>query len=192
MISVTETSPHGHRRNGATLCPACKISPTRSSFVGLSVKSGRFVCSGQIVLNCGQHRRYSCISRLRPAGPRCVSPHRPTPTCVLVCRHGCGGFRHTETPQPPACVAVDFYPTASAAHDRLLSNGRETLLTSIQVCQTNFTDAPPMPRCNNDCTRNAGGSQDCLTLPAAPKTWTYLTRGARAATLLSLGWRCFR
>jgi hypothetical protein len=26
--------------------PACKIAPTRSSFVRLSVKSGRFVCSG--------------------------------------------------------------------------------------------------------------------------------------------------
>ena len=46
MIPVTETSPHRHRRNGATLWPACKISPTRSSFAGLSVKSGRFVCSG--------------------------------------------------------------------------------------------------------------------------------------------------
>jgi hypothetical protein len=51
LISVTEISPHGHRRNGATLCPACKITPTRSSFVRLSVKSGRFVRSGQIAMN---------------------------------------------------------------------------------------------------------------------------------------------
>ena len=48
MIPVTETSLHGHRRNGATGCPVYKIAPTRSSFVRLSVKSGRFVCSGQI------------------------------------------------------------------------------------------------------------------------------------------------
>ena len=48
MFPDTETSPHGLRRNGATLCPACKISPTQSSFVGLSVKSGHFVCSGHL------------------------------------------------------------------------------------------------------------------------------------------------
>ena len=47
MIPVTETSRHGHHQNGATLCPAGKIAPTRSRFVRLSVKSGRFVCSGR-------------------------------------------------------------------------------------------------------------------------------------------------
>jgi len=46
MIPVTATGEHGQRRNGATLCPACKITPTRSRFVPLPVKSGRFVRSG--------------------------------------------------------------------------------------------------------------------------------------------------
>ncbi len=47
FIPVTGTGTHGNRRNSATLCPACQIAPTRSSFVRLSVKSGRFVRSGQ-------------------------------------------------------------------------------------------------------------------------------------------------
>ena len=47
MIPVTEASTGGHRRNGATLRPACKITPPRSRFVRLPVKSGRFVRSGR-------------------------------------------------------------------------------------------------------------------------------------------------
>ena len=50
MIPVTETSTLGRRRNGATLCRACKIAPARSRFVRLSVKSGRFVRSGRIAM----------------------------------------------------------------------------------------------------------------------------------------------
>jgi Transposase len=58
LFPVTGTSPHGHRRNGATLCPACKIAPTRSSFVRLPVKSGRFVCSG-LISGPERRRRWS-------------------------------------------------------------------------------------------------------------------------------------
>ena len=49
MIPVTETSTLGRRRNGTTLCRACKIAPARSRFDRLSVKSGRFVRSGRDV-----------------------------------------------------------------------------------------------------------------------------------------------
>jgi hypothetical protein len=57
--------------------------------------------------------------------------------CILIRRHGCGGIRHTVTRTPRACAAVEFHPTASSAHHRLLTKGYGTLLTSIPVCQTN-------------------------------------------------------
>ena len=50
------TSQHRHRRNGATPWPTCKIPLTRPSFVRLSVKSGRFVCSGQVAAGGGCDR----------------------------------------------------------------------------------------------------------------------------------------